>query len=215
MPNAFTKFSAFAIATFFSGIAHAAPSDRSAHFPELPPAKNYLHVAEIATGDFSKKLKLPSGGRAAALDYIFQRMPVREFEDEMLKQSSVLKKGHTKISLRKTPTYRESYEACDWVSQRMALLVVGDALRVYKRKILRPEELTKSLFAANHGREIEASISGIERKLSRSDFLRETHSTYPIQPGDEFYFFRTGFGGGYLIVRHNKIIKDDEGMFEY
>ncbi len=215
MLNAFTKFSPVAIAALLGAVAHAAASDTAAQFPELPAAKNYLHVAEIATGDFSKKLKLPTGGKAAALRYIFQRMPVREFETEMLKEAPALKKGHTQISLRSTPSYGQAYEACDWVSQRMALLVVGDALRVYKRKVLRPDELTKSLFAANHGRDIEASISGIERKVSRSDFLKETHSTFPVRPDDGIYFFRTGYGGGYLIARHDKIIKDNEGMFEY
>src|SRR6266496_5348406 len=144
MLNAFTKFSPVAIAALLGAVAHAAASDTAAQFPELPAAKNYLHVAEIATGDFSKKLKLPTGGKAAALRYIFQRMPVREFETEMLKEAPALKKGHTQISLRSTPSYGQAYEACDWVSQRMALLVVGDALRVYKRKVLRPDELTKS-----------------------------------------------------------------------
>ena len=142
-------------------------------------------------------------------------MPVSEFENEMLKERSVLKEGHAQISLRKTAIYRQAYEACDWVSQQMALLVVADALRVYKRKVLRPDELTKALFAANHGRDIETHIGAIERKVSRSDFLKETHSTFPVRPDDGIYFWRTDYGGAYLIARHDKIIKDDEGMFEY
>ena len=214
--NTFTKFSVVAISALFSVATYAAPSDRTADFPELPPSKNYLHEADIGTSALTKKLKLSADEQAAVLSYIFQRMPVRDFENEMLKESSVLlKEGHAQISLRKAESYRRAYEACDWVSQRMAVLVVGDALRVYKRKVLRPDELTKALFAANHGRDIEASISGIERKVSRSDFLKETHSTFPVRPDDGIYFFRTGYGGGYLIARHDKIIKDDEGMFEY
>jgi hypothetical protein len=193
----------------------AAAYDMAAQYPELPVAKNYIHVARISVDAWNRKLKLPTQGKAAAFEYIFRTMPVREFEHLMLQNGADLKRGHTDVTFRKTQEYRRAYEGCDWVSQKMAIGIVRDALRVYERKFLKPDPLTAPLFAANSQRETETNIAGIERKVSRSEFLRETKSTFPLRSGDEFYFYRIAFGGGYLIARNNKVVKEDEGIFEY
>jgi hypothetical protein len=193
----------------------AAASDDTSTYPELPAAKNYMHVADVAIDAFSRRLKLPAQQRAAARRYIFGRTPVREFERMMLKDAADLERGHHDAAFRKTKRYRDALEGSDWVSQRMALLIVRDALRVYERKFLRPDLLTASLFAANTRKGTEANIAGIEKQVSRKEFLQQTNSTFPLQSEDKFYFYRTAFGGGYLIARHSKVVKDDEGMFEY
>ena len=193
----------------------ASAHDTAAQYPELPVAKNYIHVSRLSVDAWNRKLKLPTQGKAAAFEYIFHRMPVREFEHLMLQNGADLKRGHTDVTFRKTQEYRRAYESCDWVSQKMAIGIVRDALRVYEREFLKPDPLTAPLFAANSRRQTETNIAGIERKVSRSEFLRETKSTFPLRSGDEFYFYRIAFGGGYLIARNNKVVKEDEGMFEY
>jgi hypothetical protein len=205
----------FISALLLWSVAATMASDRTtASYPELPVARNYVHVARVATSGLGRKLKLSVKQRRAAFSYIFQRVPVAEFEEMMLTDAAELKGGHTDATLRKTKQYRTALEGCDWVSQRMALLLVSDALQIYDRKFLRPDSLTAPLFAVNSRSETEAKIAGIDHEVSRQEFLESTQSIFPLQSNDKFYYYTTAFGGGYLIARDNKVIKEDEGMFE-
>ena len=195
--------------------ATALSTDTAPTHLELPAAKNYMHAAEVAIDAFGRKLKLPAQQRAATLRYIFHRMPVGEFEKMMIKDAAYLQRGSTNVAFRQTKRYRTALDGCDWVSQQMASLIVRDALRVYERKFLRPDSLTAQLFAANSREETEANIAGIDHQASRQEFLKRTSSTFPLRAEDRFYFYTTAFGGGYLIARHNKVVKEDEGIFEY
>ena len=189
-------------------------SDTTSQYPELPIAKNYSHVAKVSVDAWNKKFKLSADKKAAALEFVFHRMPVREFEKLMLEDNNTLKKGHKDSSVRKTEEYRREYDGCDYVSGHMALLEVRNALYVYERKFLRPDPPSRTLFAANPGRENETRISCIEKKVSISEFKENTRSKFPVRAGDTIYLYGTAYGKGYLVVRNNKIVRD-EGWISY
>jgi hypothetical protein len=98
--------------------AVVAASDTGAQYPELPPAKNYMHIAQVSLDTVTKKWKLTPQQRAAASAFIFHSYPVREFEKMSLADSPLLKRGHTDASVRRTPEYRRNLEGCDAVSGR-------------------------------------------------------------------------------------------------
>jgi hypothetical protein len=123
-------------------------------------------------------------------------------------------RGRTDASVRRTPEYRRELESRDVVSQSMAIIIVKDALYTYRRKVVSPDPLTQPLFASTSNHQIEDHIAGIQREVSRDDFLRDTTSKFPIRTGDKFYFYTTSFGGGYLVARGGKVIKD-EATLEY
>jgi len=183
-------------------------------FPDLPPAKNYIHVAQISVGTVSKKWRLTSQQKAAAFAFIFHRYPVREFERLSLDDSPLLMRGRTAASVRRTPEYRSALDACNVVSQQMAKIIIKDALHTYRRKVLNPDELTRPLFASTSDKDIEDAIAGIWREATHDEFLRVSNSSFPIHIDDKLYSYTTSFGGGYLVVRDGKVIKK-EHVFEY
>jgi hypothetical protein len=187
----------------------ASASDTTSLYPELPIAKNYLHVAKVSVDAWNKKFKLPAAQKAAALEFVFHRMSVREFEKLMLQDEKTLKKGHKDLSIRKTEEYRREYDQCDYVSGHMAVLEVRNALYVYERKVLKPDALRRALFAANPGRENETRISCIEQRTSVAEFKQDTGSKFPVRAGDAIYLYGNAYGKGYLVVRNNKIVKDE------
>ena len=191
-----------------------ATSDTAAQYPDLPPAKNYIHVAQVSLDAVGKKWKLTQQQKAAASAFVFHRYPVREFEKMSLADSPLLKRGRTDASVRRTPEYRRDLEGCDVVSQQMAIIIIKDALYTYRRKVLRPDALTRTLFASTSDSKLEDAIGGIQREVSRDEFLRDSKSKFPVHAGDKFYFYTTSFGGGYLIARADKVIHD-ENMFVY
>jgi hypothetical protein len=189
-------------------------SDTASLYPELPIAKNYLHVAKVSVDAWNKKFKLSADKKAAALEFVFHRMPVREFEKLALEDSNILKKGHKDFSIRKTEEYRRGYDGCDYASAHVAVLEVRDALYAYERKFLKPDALSRALFAANPGRENETRISCIEQKVSAAQFKQYTGSKFPVRAGDAIYLYGIAYGKGFLVVRNNKIVHD-EGWIEY
>jgi hypothetical protein len=199
---------------FAASAGSVAATDTRAQYPDLPPAKNYTHVADIAVDTVSKKWKLTQQQKAAALAFILHRYPVRVFEKMSLADSALLIRGRTDAAVRRTAAYRRDLDGCNLVSQQMAIIIVKDALHTYHRKVVSPDPLTQPLFASTSDRQTEDDIAAIQREVSRDEFLRSTTSKFPIRPGDRFYFYTTSFGGGYLIARAGKVIKD-EGAFEY
>jgi hypothetical protein len=183
-----------------------ADSDTAAQYPDLPPGKNYLHEAHIAVNTVAKKWMLSQRQKAAALAFILHRNPVREFEKMSLDDSALLKRGRTDPSVRRTSAYRETLDICDTVSQQMATMIIKDALHTYRRKVLRPDELTRPLFASTSDKEIEDAIAGIWREESRDEFLRVGEPNFSTRAGDKFYSYATSFGGGSLVVRDGKVV---------
>jgi hypothetical protein len=61
---------------------------------------------------------------------------------------------------------------------------------------------------------LETRISCIEEKANVAEFKKNTRSKFPIRSGDTIYLYGTSYIKGYLVVRHNKIVKD-EGWLTY
>jgi hypothetical protein len=173
-----------------------------------------MHVAQVSLDTVTKKWKLTPQQRAAAFVFIFHRYPAREFEKMCLADSPLLIRGRTDASVRRTPDYRRDLEGCDAVSGQMALIIIKDALYTYRRKVLHPDALTRPLFASTSDAKMEDAIGGIQREVSRNEFMHDTKSKFAIRAGDRFYFYTTSFGGGYLVGRRGKIVHD-ENMFVY
>jgi hypothetical protein len=183
-----------------------ADSDTAAEYPNLSPAKNYVRVARSSVSAFAKKWKLSQQQKAAALAFIFHRYPVREFEKMSLDDEALLQRGVTDPSARRTAAYRDDLDKCNTVSESMATDIVKDALKTYNRKVLHPDEMTRSLFASTSDKEIEDAIAGIWQETTRDEFLRVGQPSFPLQPADKFYSYATSFGGGSLVVRGGKVV---------
>ena len=183
-----------------------ADTDTTAQYPNLPPAKNYVRVARSSVSAFAKKWKLTPQQKAAALAFIFHRYPVREFEKMSLDDEALLQRGVTDPSARRTAAYRDDLDKCNTVSESMATDIVKDALKTYNRKVLHPDEITRSLFASTTDKNDEDAIAGIWQETTRDEFLRVGRPSFPVQPGDKFYSYATSFGGGSLVVRDGKVV---------
>ncbi len=88
-----------------------------------------------------------------------------------LADSALLKRGRTDASVRRTPAYRRDLEGCDVVSQSVAIDIIHDALYTYRRKVLRPDTLTRLLFASTSDGGTEDRIAGIQQSVGRDEFL--------------------------------------------
>jgi hypothetical protein len=183
-----------------------AESDIAAKYPDLPPVKNYVHVARDAAATAAKKWKLTQQQRAAALAFIFHRYPVEEFEKMSLTDSALVMRGRTDPSVRRTSANREALDICSDVSRQMATIIVKDALHTYHRKVLHPDELTRPLFASTSDKDIEDAIAGIWRETTRDDFLRVSTSKFPVSAEDRIFSYTTSFGAGYLVARHDSVV---------
>ena len=188
-----------------------ADSDTTAQHPDLPPAKNYVRVARSSVSAFAKKWKLTEQQKAAALAFVFHRYPVREFEQMSLDDSispgrALLKRGLTDPSVRRTAAYRDDLDTCNTVSESMARDIVKDALKTYDRKVLHPDEMTRSLFASTSDTNIEDAIAGIWRETTGDEFLRVSTYKFPIRGDDKVYSYTTSFGAGYVVSRQGVIV---------
>src|SRR5262249_37897998 len=132
--------------------ACGASSDTAAQYPDLPPAKNYIQVANIAVDTVGRKWKLTQQQKSAAFAFIFRRYPVREFEKTTLADSTLLKRSHTDASVRRTSEYRHDLDECEYVSQQIAIIIIKDALHTYRRKVISPDAMTRPLFRATSDR---------------------------------------------------------------
>jgi len=185
-------------------------SDKNlAQYPELRAARNLVKVANAAVDRLARKYNLPTEHKAAALRFIFSYEPVRDFEQLMVSDAPTLRRGHIERSFRKSFEYRRDYDSCDVVSESMAKLFVRDAVRIYERRFLHPDRMTRDLFAANPAKAEQTSISGIIRKVAPSQFKKEMNSEAQMQPGDKIYFYAAFNRTGYLIVGNNKVVKDE------
>jgi hypothetical protein len=188
-----------------------ADTDTTAQYPNLPPAKNYVRVARSSVSAFAKKWKLSQQQKAAALAFIFHRYPVREFEKMSLDDSispgrALVKRGLIDPSTRRTAAYRDDLDTCNTVSESMATDIVKDALKTYNRKVLSPDEMTRSLFASTSDKEIEDAIAGIWRETPRDEFLRVSTYKFPIRDDDKVYSYTTSFGAGYVVSRQGAVV---------
>jgi hypothetical protein len=182
-----------------------ADSDTAAQYPDLPPAKNYVRVARSLLSEAAKKWKLTQQQKAAALAFIFRRYPVREFEKMSLDDERLLNRGLTDPSVRHTAAYRDQLDTCNSVSESMARLIVKDALKTYDRKVLHPDDLTRSLFASTSDRDAEDAIAAIWEETTHDAFLR-SGSKFPINADDKVYSYSTSFGTGFVVVRHGAVV---------
>lgn len=183
-----------------------ADTDTTAQYPNLPPAKNYVRVARSSVSAFATKWKLSQQQKAAALAFIFHRYPVREFEKMSLDDEALLQRGVTDPSARRTAAYRDDLDKCNTVSESMAIDIVKDALKTYNRKVLHPDEITRSLFASTSDKSIEDAIAGIWQEATRDEFLRVSRSKFPIDTDDTVYSYTTSFGAGFVVARHGAVV---------
>jgi hypothetical protein len=188
-----------------------ADTDTTAQYPNLPPAKNYVRVARSSVSAFAKKWKLTQQQKAAALAFVFHRYPVREFEQMSLDDSispgrALLKRGLTDPPVRRAAAYRDDLDTCNTVSESMARDIVKDALKTYDRKVLQPDEMTRSLFASTSDKNIEDAIAGVWQETTRDEFLRVSRSTFPIGTDDTVYSYTTSFGAGYVVARDGAVV---------
>jgi hypothetical protein len=190
-----------------AGFASALDNSVS-QYPELPAARNLIRVAKSAVDRLATKYQLSPPQTSAALRFVLNYQPVREFEQLSVSDEPTLRRGHKDIGLRKTWEYRRDYDSCDVVSTSMAKLLIGDAVRIYERRFLRPDQMTRELFAANQGKAEQTSISGIMRKTTLREFKKETNSDFQTHPGDAIYFYSAFNRTGYLVVRNNRVVKD-------
>jgi hypothetical protein len=183
-----------------------ADNNTTAQYPDLPPAKNYLRVARTSVSAAAKKWKLTQQQKAAALAFIFHRYPVREFEKMSLDDEALLKRGVTEPSARRTAAYRDELDTCNEVSESMASDIVKDALKTYDRKVLHPDDVTRSLFASTSDRDIEDAIAGIWQETTQDAFLRVSGAKFPIHADDRVFSYSTSFGSGFVVSRHGAVV---------
>jgi hypothetical protein len=193
-------------ALFATAIGSAsADTDTTARYPDLPPAIHYVRVARNLISALAKKWKLTERQKADALAFIFHRYPVREFEKMSLDDEALLKR-FTDPSARRTAAYRDELNTCNTVSESMANDIVKDALKTYNRKVLHPEEMTRSLFESTSDKDIEDAIAGIWQETTQEAFLRVSGAKFPINADDRVFSYSTSFGSGFVISRHGAVV---------
>lgn len=182
-------------------------------YPDLPMAKVYRHLAILMTEVLIEKSPEATEHKNRILSFIFSRMSVNSFETQMMADSPPLKDGQT-FAGPCSPD-RQDPSACEYVTRRMAIMVVSHAHDVYIRKILKPDAVTAPLFALSTGPEADLIISWIQEKVSDVEFRKGSRSSFVTQPGDQIFSYKSPpfswkmmFGrAGFAVFRGEKLVE--------
>jgi hypothetical protein len=186
-------------------------------YPSLPMAREYRHLANLMTDVLTEKVPEAAGHKEEIISFIFSRMSVRRFERQIMSDTEKLDNKTTdNDSPCSSTAYRQEPARCEALCRNMAMMVISQSHNIYTRKYLKPDALTKSLFARSSDTDTDLIISWIEKKVSQSEFREKSGSTFTIESEDQIYSYRSSpfswklmFGReGYAVFRDGKLVNN-------
>lgn len=182
-------------------------------YPELPISYQYESVMNVilsgllddCTEDVKNELE------TKIKDHIFSIMPIEKFEEFIIGDIEILRKGNTDERIREKKEYKDSYSRIESLSRSMAIMVVSNSIDIYLCKYINTTEITQKLFDKSENNDSDQIISWIKEEIydrnviDKNNILNENDVIYYyISPPFSWDF---NFGReGYAVFRDDKLL---------
>jgi len=186
-------------------------------YPELNFSTEYKHIVELISDIFVEKGKITNPQvKVDLIKFIYKTTSVNQFEKQMISEDVILIKGNKNKSIRDTKEYIKRKKIAEKVARNMSIMVVSNTIDIYKRKILKPDLVTKQLFEFSNSNENDQIISWLKKSVTIDTFKNATNTTFQFKLSDKLFHYkspdfswRMSFGReGYVIFRNNKLVEN-------